>query len=197
MPNLTSSLILPRCPYCSIANPNLDLRNNLQTNNHLNNRSRRWGIYVCGGCGGVVIASAKDMNQEVLEYYPQASKVSQDIPERPRIFLSQALESMHAPSGAVLLAASAIDAMLKLKGLNEGTLNSRIEKAVSEHLITEDMGKWAHSVRLDANDQRHADESSNLPTESDAQRCLDFANALAELLFVLPSRVERGLKPGT
>jgi hypothetical protein len=124
------------------------------------------------------------------------STVSLELPERPRTFLSQAKESLHAPAGAVMLAASAVDAMLKQRGLTEGSLYSRIEKAAAEHLITEEMAQWAHAVRLDANDQRHADEAATLPTESDAQRSIDFAVALGDILFVLPARVERGLHPG-
>lgn len=93
-----------------------------------------------------------------------------------------------------MLAASAVDSMLKAKGYLDGSLYKRIDKAVAQNLITEDMGKWAHAVRLDANDQRHADDNADLPTEADARRVLDFARTLGEIMFVLPSRVERGLK---
>lgn len=94
-----------------------------------------------------------------------------------------------------MLAASAVDSMLKLRGYSEGSLYARIEKAIENHLLTQEMGQWAHAVRLDANDQRHADEAAALPTEADAKRVIDFAEALAEILFVLPSRVARGLQP--
>ena len=94
-----------------------------------------------------------------------------------------------------MLAASAVDASLKLKGYANGSLYARIEKAVEDHLITKDMAQWAHAVRLDANDQRHADQAATLPTPDDARRVIDFAAALADILFVLPSRVQRGLQP--
>lgn len=93
-----------------------------------------------------------------------------------------------------MLAASSVDAMLKEKGYTEGNLYPRIEQAVKDHLITKEMSKWAHQVRLDANDQRHADESAELPTEVDAKKTIQFAQALAEFLFVLPAMVEQGLK---
>lgn len=35
-----------------------------------------------------------------------------------------------------MLAASAVDAMLKLTGYNEGNLYSQIEKAANDHVIT-------------------------------------------------------------
>ena len=56
------------------------------------------------------------------------------------------------------------------------------------------MAAWAHEIRLDANDQRHADEGAKLPGEADAQKVIDFANALAQFLYVLPARVARGRK---
>ena len=93
-----------------------------------------------------------------------------------------------------MLAASAVDAMLKAKDLKKGSLNDRINEAADQHLITADMAKWAHSVRLDANEQRHADESAGLPSQADAQRTLDFAQALGTFLFTLPHLVKEGLK---
>ena len=54
------------------------------------------------------------------------------------------------------------------------------------------MSEWAHEVRLDANDERHADETAPLPNEDDAQRCIDFTKALALFLFVLPTMVAKG-----
>lgn len=59
------------------------------------------------------------------------------------------------------------------------------------------MALWAHDVRLDANDERHADETAEDPTTEDAQRCIDFAKAFAEYLFVLPEKVKRGRKTDT
>src|SRR5207249_7822249 len=97
----------------------------------------------------------------------------------------------------VMLAASAVDAMLKSKGYKDGSLNARINQAVKDHLITEDMGKWAHDVRLDANDQRHVDEESDLPSEADAKRVVEFTKSPALFLFVLPAMVTRGIKDAT
>lgn len=93
-----------------------------------------------------------------------------------------------------MLCASAVDAMLKEKKYIDGSLYSRIEKAAKDHLITEGMATWAHQVRLDANDQRHADENSGLPGEADAKKSIEFAKALGHFLFVLPARVEKGLE---
>jgi len=193
MPTLSQNLIISRCPHCSVANPNLFKQHHLETHDHAGANKRVWAIYTCGRCGGIVTAWAANHNQEVREYFPSSKSIKEDVPERPRTFLQQALESLHAPAGAVMLAASAVDSMLKLKGYTNGSLYSRIEKAVEDHVITQDMATWAHEVRLDANDQRHADETANLPSPVDAERVIDFATAFAEILFVLPSRVQRGI----
>ena len=114
------------------------------------------------------------------------------LPPRAKDFLTQAIASVHAPAGAVMLTASSVDAMLKAKGYREGSLYTRIDAAANDHLITEEMSAWAHEIRLDANDQRHADEEAPLPEAADAEKAIEFAKALAQFLFVLPARVERG-----
>lgn len=195
MPTLGQNLVLPRCPFCQVANPHLHRQHILQTNDHAQRRPRQWAIYVCTSCGGVVSAWAIAHGGEIGAYYPPSQMINADVPERPRTFLQQALESLHAPAGAVMLAASAVDAMLKQKGLADGSLYARIEKAAADHIITADMAKWAHEVRLDANDQRHADMAVDLPSSNDAQRVIDFATSLAEIMFVLPARVQRGINP--
>lgn len=193
MQNLTENLILDRCPHCAIANPNLRRIHHAQTNNHANNNPRMWSVYVCSTCGSVVSACAENHNQPIQGYYPSNTSIEADIPDRPRTYLKQAAESLHAPAGAVMLAASAVDSMLKAKGYTEGSLYTRIDNAAVENVITKDMAAWAHAVRLDANDQRHADEAVGLPTEQDAKRVLSFATTLAQIMFVMPSRVAKGL----
>ncbi|WP_419604186.1 DUF4145 domain-containing protein [Thiolapillus sp.] len=121
--------------------------------------------------------------------------VDETLPDKAKDLLEQAIDSsINAPAGAVMLTASSIDAMLKAKGLTEGSLYARIKKAAEQNLITEDMADWAHEVRLNANDQRHADESASLPTSEDAKRVIDFVQALGMVLFVLPARVRRGIE---
>ena len=194
MPKLENNLIVDRCPHCSVANPNLFKQHYLTTKDHSGLIERHWFMYTCGSCGGIVTAWALKPGQQVIQIFPEPQTVEDDIPEKPKAFLEQAIASIHAPAGAVMLASSSVDAMLKLKGYNEGSLYKRIEKAAEDHLITKEMATWAHDVRLDANDQRHADEAASLPDQDDAQRAIDFTKAFAEFLFVLPAKVQRGMK---
>ena len=194
MPALIEQLDLARCPYCRVDQPNLNSVHAVQTNNFSGDNRRFWKTYKCLRCGGLVIASSKEERGPATEIYPPPIMFDEAIPERARTFLEQAVNSLHAPAGSVMLSASSVDAMLKAKGYGAGSLYSRIDRAKNDNLITEEMGRWAHAVRLDANEQRHADETRELPTAVDAQRSINFVLALGHLLFVLPQRVENGLK---
>ncbi len=132
------------------------------------------------------------MNRYIQEIYPQPKVLDAGMPEKAHAFLEQAIECLHSPSGAIMLCASSVDAMLKTKDLKKGSLYSRIEKAAEQGLITKEMSLWAHEVRLDANDERHADNEAQLPTLKDAERCVEFTKALGMFLFVLPNMVEQG-----
>jgi len=108
--------------------------------------------------------------------------------------LQQAIDSVFAPSGSVMLCASSVDAMLKEKGYSTGSLYKRITSATVDGLLTKDMETWAHEVRLDANNERHADANTELPNIQDAKQSIEFTKTLADLLFVLPNRVKRGIE---
>jgi len=192
---LNNALELERCPHCNVHYPNLISVHYFESFDHSGGNHRYWRAYTCKTCGGVIIAAARESRiQIVTEYFPKSRGVDPAIPDRAKAFLSQAIESANAPAGAVMLSASAVDAMLKAKGLIDGNLYSRIDAAAEQHLITGEMAAWAHEVRLDANDQRHADLAAALPSLADAEKCIAFAQALGEFLFVLPARVERGRK---
>jgi len=186
-------LELERCPHCSVGRPHLHHKAVFETADHTGQFQRMWVMYACTRCGGVITAWSKIGGSYIEGMYPKSLEVEEAIPNRAREYLEQAISSISAPAGAVMLAASSVDAMLKEKGLNNGSLYSRINLAVENHLITEEMSRWAHEVRLDANDQRHSDNSSALPTSDDAKKVIDFVQALGTFLFVLPARVERGI----
>lgn len=191
---LMPELDLATCPHCRSSRPRLTMAGQFDSKDFSKSVARWWKVYVCSHCGGAVTAASYDGQEGVVaECFPTPTDPSGAIPDPARTYLSQAQNSLHAPAGAVLLCASAVDAMLKTKGYVKGNLYSRIDDARRAHLITEDMAKWAHEVRLDANDQRHADNTEPLPTQEDAQRSIGFTTILAEILFVIPQQVTRGL----
>jgi len=126
--------------------------------------------------------------------YPKQTMVDASLPDDARRYLKQAMDTLSSPDASVVMSASSIDAMLKAKGYVEGNLYSRIDKAVKDHILTEDMGKWAHKVRLEANSVRHADSATPPPVLEDATQVLEFAKALGDFLFVFTARVAQGIK---
>ena len=192
---LLQMLDLDRCPHCGVDKPSLPAHGTFQTMAQGASGPRVWSAYGCNRCGGVVVASAAAFGLIVQEVFPESRNVPDDIPERAGAYLKQAIASISAPAGAVMLAASAVDAMLKTRGYTDGSLYARIDQAAKDNEITKDMAAWAHAVRLDANNERHADESQPMPTTTDAERCVDFVVALAEIMFTLPARAKRALAP--
>jgi Domain of unknown function (DUF4145) len=197
--DLGEHLDLTRCPHCHVARPTLArVLGAHVSSNHKGGDVRKWVGYQCKSCGGLVIAAApmtsNNKTLPICEIYPAPEEIEEEVPKRARHYLEQAIESLSAPDGAVMLAASAVDAMLKEKGYKNGTLNERIKQAAQDHVITPDMETWAHQVRIDANDPRHADDENPHHDEASAKQAVDFARALAQFMFVLPARVTRGIK---
>jgi hypothetical protein len=131
---------------------------------------------------------------EIETLYPKPAHVDVSLPKDAQRYLKQALDTVFAPDASVVMSASAVDAMLKAKGYEQGSLYTRIDQAVKGHVLTEGMGKWAHKVRLEANAVRHADEAIGPPSEKDARQVLEFASALGDFLFVFTARVDEGIK---
>lgn len=189
-------LPLDRCPHCQISKPTMTRIWFQRTKDHYGGSERLWGVYTCSSCGGVILAAGPHTGpaSSIEDIWPKERSAPQELPTRAREYLSQAIEAIATPAGCIMLAASAVDAMLKERGLSNGTLFNRIDQAAAQHLITSEMALWAHEIRLEANAQRHADESTPLPTSQDAERTLEFAYALAQFMYVLPAKIDRGRK---
>lgn len=187
-----------RCPHCSVANPTLV---QIWNSNGVVERATPgprfwWATYRCSSCGGVVLAQSAPDNKSspvvIVRLYPDQKSAHTDIPDPARTSLQQAYETLHAPDAAAVMAGSAVDGMLKHLGYTEGSLYDRIDKAVSEHKLTQGMGDWAHEVRLGSNRPRHADKDKPHINAHEAAQSVEFAEALGFFLFVLTKRIERG-----
>lgn len=131
---------------------------------------------------------------DVTEIYPPEKTVHEDIPQPAARFLQQAFDTLNSPDAAAVMAGAAVDGMLKHLEYTEGSLYTRIDKAVEDHVLTKAMGNWAHEVRLGSNRPRHADEKRPHVSETEAAQSVEFAEALGYFLFVLSKRIERGLE---
>jgi hypothetical protein len=192
---------LRNCPHCGVAKP---LIYHVVTSQAAlprgdGGRKSRWAMYGCSTCGQALLAKgevvgAHDIeNPDIVRVIPSPRQAHADLPELARGFLQQAYETMHAPDAAGIMAASAVDAMLKELGYAKGSLYDRIDKAVEEKKLTANMGEWAHTVRLGANRPRHADAEKPRLSAEEAQQSVEFAEALGQFLFVLSARIQRGI----
>lgn len=187
-----------RCPYCSVANPVLGLHwvSANPMPRATPGETSKWGVYACETCGCCVLARGTEgdsvSNPLIVEVIPAPKAAHEDIPEPARRFLQQAFDTLHAPDAAAVMAGSAVDSMLKALNLKDGSLYSRIDKAVEQHLLTSEMGEWAHEVRLGSNRPRHADQDKPHVSQDEAKQSVEFAEALGYFLFVLTKRIERG-----
>ncbi len=186
---------ISNCPHCGISAPLLmrcwSSDGPLARND--GGIPSRWAVYRCNSCGHIVSAKGRPnenvSNALVDQIFPDVWQVDEIVPARVRNYLHQAHQTLASPDASVVMAASSIDAMLKDNGLTDGSLYSRIEKAVADGILTQNMAEWAHRVRLDSNNPRHADEDTPHMSIDDARRAFDFANALTEYLYLLPSRM--------
>ena len=194
-----------RCPQCGVASPLLEKigKAHRHYGEHGYKAQEYWYFTArCSRCRNHVLFYARQPLQEivsdaeadgltVIRSFPALEAAAEELPPMAFKFFQQAIESKHAPDGALMLAASAIDAMLKDKGFIEGTLFSRIKSARESGLLTEGMESWAHEIRLSANEPRHADEKFDGASQEDAEQIIAFARALGEYLYVLPARVSK------
>lgn len=187
-----------RCPYCSTMSPELTKIYNRAAQKNSFGFVIQWTGYECAVCKGVILCKGLpgQTGPEFLidEFIPSSKNAPDELPQNARVYLQQALEAQGQPDLAAMGAASSIDAMLKAKGLKEGTLNQRINKAVEEKILTQDMADWAHAIRLSANDPRHADEENSHINPEISRQMLEFAETLGLVLFVLPARIKKNLE---
>jgi hypothetical protein len=184
---------ISRCPHCGVGRPLV-----AGLTDYGSRRNRRWAVYTTTCCAGILLAigpegdAANNVPIEVL--YPGVQSAAAEIPDPARRYLQQAMETLHAPDAAAVMAGSAVDAMLKHLKLIDGSVYKRIDSAVSQHILTPAMGEWAHEVRLGANRPRHADTENPHVSPHQAQQSVEFAEALGHFLFVLSSRVNKGIE---
>lgn len=202
---------LDRCPQCGTAKPTLKLRASVFSRYDIaeGNQIPGWAIYQCTSCKNAVMFESANIpfavnidhlsgaiNHQYRVYtesvLPQRNHDFADWPERAANYMRQAVDVVHAPDAAVMLAGSAVDALLKAKGYEDGSVYARIEKAADDSVLTEAMSDWAHAVRLAANNPRHADLNAPHASPEEAKATIEFVKALGQFLFVLPAKVERG-----
>lgn len=84
------------------------------------NSTKAWHVLQCTACGSLIIVQSEytaNLGYVLNKTFPELKDVSAYLPEPERNYLEQAFKAVgEAADGTVMLATSAIDAMLKDKG---------------------------------------------------------------------------------
>ena len=188
---------IDNCPHCNVSKPLLRRVFSL-VENQIAPRGdggppSGWSVYRCTSCGYLVTAKGQESDTGPHPYvetiFPPLWSVNECVPTRVALYLVQAHRTLSSPDASVIMSASSIDAMLKDHDLPEGTLRERIDIAVQQSILTQRMADWGHRVRLEQVNYKSASVDAPPMEYADAKRAFDFANALTEYLYVLPSRI--------
>lgn len=187
---------IERCPHCSVASPAWD---RIFSGNQDKSGPRighyAYALHLCRTCKRPVLqlfhyrGTGNGIRQQLIAAFPENRAVDASLPEAAGRFLQQAVDTLHAPDGSMMLSASAIDAMLKDKGYKSGTLHKRIEQATDDGQLIAELADWAHGIRLDANAVRHADDEFEETSPEAAKQAVEFAKTLGELWYGLPAKI--------
>lgn len=186
------TLALHRCPHCQIAKPLLISIKLLPRSG--SDRVPGWHGYQCTNCSSMVLVQTQATNSTLVKsVFPDVRDAPLELPDSARRYLTQAYRTVQdAPDAAAIMASSAVDDMLKQKGYtDQRSLHDRIDAARNDHLLTDEMAKWAHRIRFVSNNPRHADDANPHVEPDEAKRMLAFAEALAQYLYVLPALAEQ------
>lgn len=190
-----------RCPHCSVASPFLYRVwfSEKPVKRNDGGAPSTWAAYACASCGSIVLAQgfptpAEYTDTATWRVIPAPKNAHEDIPEPARRYLQQAMNTLHAPDAAAVMAGSAVDAMLKQQGFADGSLYRRIDEALEANVLTRPMAEWAHAVRLGSNRPRHADGENPHVSHEEAIQSVEFAEALGTFLYVLTARITRGIE---
>ncbi len=190
------------CPRCGINNPHISLRYSPSkpATAHGTGEQSWWAFYSCESCAKPINVKAVQLQKgsPIWDLFvdPKPWTPFASLPCEAKRYMKQARNTLSSPDASLLMSASCVDAMLKHLGLEKGSLYKRIEEAVQEGLITNEMSRWGHLVRLEANSVRHADKGKE-PTIEDAEQSFLFSEKLAEILFHIPSLLPEEKNGGT
>lgn len=173
-------------------------------------RSRR-ALFRCGACGEGLIAeywgtnSLRELAGDISQWSvslgrrwpePVNGDAPEDTPATIANFFQQGTSSLTSGNfdAAGMMFRKALESATKHLDAESAklTLVKRIDKLVEKGALTQEMGTWAHEVRLGGNEAAHEDEPF---TKEEAQDLRNFIENFLRYAFTLPSAVRRRSNP--
>lgn len=146
----------------------------------------------CENC--VLIQLQKDQYGEFysdrIHPNPLPSPTDERIPEGIRRDLDEAKTclSVGCCRACAVMSRRAIQTACIDNGISKKNLEDQIDELKSKGIITEQIQKWAHSVRWVGNDAAHSENPD--VTKDDAEDVLNLAEQIMKILYVMPAIAE-------
>lgn len=135
-----------------------------------------------------------EFSNEVI-WHPRTG-VGKEFPDVPQVIADGASEvhaclSIGAARAAVALARAVLEAAAKEQGVEQGTLEQKIDKLHDRGLIRENVREVAHELRLNGNEVAHGDLVAEPITLEDAQDVADLLDEMLHDLYQSGARMNR------
>lgn len=176
-----------------------------------------YGTAVCGVCNnGIIVKIRRKANQvipnlpgsnlnfptddlQLVETWPSSDiEKPSDVPPNIDHYYSQGIINLKGrqwdAAGAMFRKSLDVSTKFLDPQSKNLTLFQRIEKLVSNGLLTSAIGDWSHEIRIDGNGSVHDEEPE---TEEDAQAIQKFTEAFLRYAFTLPSMVAQNRQKRT
>ena len=189
------------CPHC-------DTRSNFD---HRVSADGIWGkepervsvtlqTWQCQQCGGLIVVILKHREQRSpareLPIYPAAVPgVDASVPEAVGADYIEGVECLGigAYKAAVNMFRRALQQVMLEKNAPKGKrLIDQIDALVDDRVLPQDIGEWAHEIRLWGNDGAHpSNDGLEKVTEEETEEVRGFLERLFESVYIMPAKVVR------
>ena len=192
------SVFQNNCPYCGTKRVAFTILCEVTYDRH----GFYWDTFAqCGHCRRGIVATFETSNnqkpsdgqyEELLDMAPSLpdNGAPAYTPENVARFFKQAMDNLPKNwDAAGSMFRKALDTGLTSKFPKiKGRLIDRIKEAEEQQMLTPELAKWAHQIRLDGNDAAHKEEPFE---EEDAKKLCDFTRLVFYYLFTLQGMLEK------
>lgn len=150
-------------------------------------------LLLCPSCLRSVLVIAKGFDMWTYPSIPPPT-IDENLPDHVRADYEEASKCYSAGlhTAAAIMCRRLIELSVKEKGAEGPNLYQKIEHLVKSGLLTPELGRVAHAIRIIGNDGAHPDYPDLVDlTQRDAERALDFVRLYTEYVYTLPAKTAK------
>lgn len=181
-----------RCPYCAAYPAPMGPQGAITTTGLTGNQAR-WQPAVCPSCGGVVIMQIRE--DDTIEHtYPDPAAGTWTVGHLTDAVEAEWNEAVlvfetGANASAVVACGRTLEAAAVERGMEKGTLATRIQKMQKDGIITTEFGKAVSYARMMRNVGAHGGGAAGVPRDA-ATGCMRFTLQALRILFEVPGELD-------